>query len=117
MMLEENVLSLDQSPKLVVNLCPFLTLPSKSNGKWFLFSWHLYQVLLSLHYTHLSERHAAMLHCEFAAQLEGLGLWHWAAFVLLHIEEPTRCVQYSRQEVFKSVDLIAVIFLNILRFC
>lgn len=58
-----------------------------------------------------------MLHCEFAAQLEGLGLWHWAAFVLLHIEEPTRCVKYSRQEVFKSVDLMAVIYLNILKFC
>ncbi|XP_022797911.1 nuclear pore complex protein Nup98-Nup96-like [Stylophora pistillata] len=56
----------------------------------FRLSWHLYQVLLSLHYTHLSEQHAAMLHCGFAAQLEGLGLWHWAAFVLLHIEEPTR---------------------------
>ncbi|XP_027054850.1 nuclear pore complex protein Nup98-Nup96-like isoform X1 [Pocillopora damicornis] len=64
----------------------------------FRLSWHLYQVLLSLHYTHLSERHAAMLHCEFAAQLEGLGLWHWAAFVLLHIEEPTR-----RENVVRSL--------------
>lgn len=56
------------------------------------FSWHLYQVLQSLEYTHLSQEHAGMLHSGFAAQLEGLGLWHWAAFVLLHIREPVRYV-------------------------
>ncbi|XP_078371007.1 nuclear pore complex protein Nup98-Nup96-like isoform X3 [Oculina patagonica] len=56
----------------------------------FRLSWHLYQVLQSLEYTHLSQEHAGMLHSGFAAQLEGLGLWHWAAFVLLHIQEPAR---------------------------
>ena len=52
-----------------------------------LISWHLYQVLQSLEYTHLSQYHAGVLHSGFAAQLEGLGLWHWAAFVLLHIQD------------------------------
>ncbi|CAH3199095.1 unnamed protein product, partial [Porites evermanni] len=28
-----------------------------------------------------------MLHSGFASQLEGMGLWHWAAFVLLHIQD------------------------------
>ena len=53
-------------------------------------SWPLYQVLQSLEYTHLSQYHAGLLHSSFAAQLEGLGLWHWAAFVLLHIQDPVR---------------------------
>lgn len=39
-----------------------------------------------------------MLHSGFAAQLEGLGLWHWAAFVLLHIREPVR-----RQHAVRSL--------------
>lgn len=52
-----------------------------------LLSWHLYQVLQSLEYTHLSDYHSGMLHSGFAAQLEGMGLWHWAAFVLLHIQD------------------------------
>ena len=52
-----------------------------------LLSWHLYQVLQSLEYTHLSEYHSGMLHSGFASQLEGMGLWHWAAFVLLHIQD------------------------------
>lgn len=53
-------------------------------------SWHLHQVLESLEYTHLSDTHAGILHSSFAAQLEGLGLWHWAAFVLLHVQDPVR---------------------------
>ena len=29
----------------------------------------------------------SLTHTNFAAQLESIGLWHWAVFVLLHIEE------------------------------
>lgn len=79
------------------------------NHTCFFSSWHLYQVLQSLQYTHLSQEHAGMLHSGFAAQLEGLGLWHWAAFVLLHIQEPTRYVCFSWQIVFNTVVLIAEI--------
>lgn len=29
----------------------------------------------------------SLTHTNFAAQLESVGLWHWAVFVLLHIED------------------------------
>ena len=54
------------------------------------FSWHLKQVLHSLMYTHLSEYHRASLHMNFASHLESLGLWEWAVFVSLHIDNPVR---------------------------
>ena len=47
-------------------------------------SWHVSQVLEALGYTHLSPQHQAHLHTSYASQLEALGLWHWAAFILLH---------------------------------
>nr|CAD7588877.1 unnamed protein product [Timema genevievae] len=53
--------------------------------------WLLFQVLTALGYTHLSDYSAALLHTSFASQLEGLGLWHWAVFVLLHLKnQPSR---------------------------
>ena len=48
-------------------------------------SWHLLQILESLGYKHLSPHCRASIHISFASQLEALGLWQWAAFVLLHI--------------------------------
>ena len=48
-------------------------------------SWHLYQVLLALDYSHLPMSKGDSLHESFASQLERLGMWHWAAFVLLHL--------------------------------
>ena len=53
-------------------------------------SWHLQQILQSLHYKHLTEYQHAALCSSFAAQLETVGLWHWALFVLLHIPEHTQ---------------------------
>jgi len=44
---------------------------------------------MSLGYTHLSDYHTCLLHTSFAAQLEAIGLWEWAAFVLLHIADCT----------------------------
>lgn len=48
-------------------------------------SWHLWTVLQALNYTHLSEQSQGVLHASYAAQLENVGLWQWAIFVLLHI--------------------------------
>ena len=48
-------------------------------------SWQLWSVLRALEYSHLSTHHQAALCCDYASQLESLGLWHWAVFVLLHI--------------------------------
>lgn len=53
-------------------------------------SWHLSQVLKSLGYQHLSLYQKECIHISFAAQLESLGLWHWAIFVLAHIEDAKR---------------------------
>ncbi|XP_041440603.1 nuclear pore complex protein Nup98-Nup96 isoform X1 [Xenopus laevis] len=51
-------------------------------------SWHLWMVLQALNYTHLSEHRQGTLHASYAAQLENVGLWEWAIFVLLHIPHP-----------------------------
>jgi nuclear pore complex protein Nup98-Nup96 len=44
-------------------------------------------VLRSLGYRHLSEEKRDRHHSEFASQLESLGMWHWAIFVLLHLSD------------------------------
>uniref|UniRef100_A0A1B6CZW3 Nuclear pore complex protein Nup98-Nup96 n=2 Tax=Clastoptera arizonana TaxID=38151 RepID=A0A1B6CZW3_9HEMI len=49
-------------------------------------SWLMLLMLESLGYSHLSEYSVAHVHTSFAAQLESHGLWHWAIFVLLHIQ-------------------------------
>lgn len=73
----------------------------------FSLSWHLNQVLESLQYTHLSQYHAGMLHTSFAAQLEGLGLWHWATFVLLHLQDPVRRERAVRSLLCRHCSLSA----------
>ncbi|KAJ7320252.1 hypothetical protein JRQ81_019763 [Phrynocephalus forsythii] len=47
-------------------------------------SWHLWEALRALNYTHLSEQCQGALNASYAAQLESEGLWEWAVFVLLH---------------------------------
>jgi nuclear pore complex protein Nup98-Nup96 len=50
-------------------------------------SWILLQRLRSLEYNLMPGDRLSLTHTNFAAQLESVGLWHWAVFVLLHIEE------------------------------
>ncbi|KAL7844543.1 hypothetical protein SRHO_G00230820 [Serrasalmus rhombeus] len=50
-------------------------------------SWHLWNVLQALNYTHLSLSRQGLLHASYAAQLESAGLWEMAVFVLLHIPD------------------------------
>ncbi|XP_009989585.1 PREDICTED: nuclear pore complex protein Nup98-Nup96 [Tauraco erythrolophus] len=47
-------------------------------------SWHLWEVLRALNYTHLFKQSQGVLNASYAAQLESEGLWEWAVFVLLH---------------------------------
>uniref|UniRef100_A0A2I3GV67 Nuclear pore complex protein Nup98-Nup96 n=1 Tax=Nomascus leucogenys TaxID=61853 RepID=A0A2I3GV67_NOMLE len=49
-------------------------------------SWHLWEVLRALNYTHLSAQCEGVLQASYAGQLESEGLWEWAIFVLLHID-------------------------------
>ncbi|XP_040390705.1 nuclear pore complex protein Nup98-Nup96 isoform X1 [Cygnus olor] len=47
-------------------------------------SWHLWEVLRALNYTHLFKQGQGVLNASYAAQLESEGLWEWAVFILLH---------------------------------
>ncbi|XP_022108489.1 nuclear pore complex protein Nup98-Nup96-like isoform X2 [Acanthaster planci] len=60
-------------------------------------SWHVLQAVQALGFSHLSDQDLAHLHTSYASQLEALGLWHWAAFVLLHIQDDFRREDVVRQ--------------------
>lgn len=68
-------------------LCPTTSTPDQLDHR---LSWLLYQGLRAVGYDHLSDFQACSLHVNFAAQLEALGLWQWAIFVLLHIPDSLR---------------------------
>lgn len=55
-------------------------------------SWMLYVTLQSLGGLPLSVENDTSLHVNFAQQLENLGYWQLAIFVLLHINEPTKYI-------------------------
>ncbi len=50
----------------------------------------LYITLQSLGSNLLSIENDAYLHVSFAQQLENLGLWQFAVFILLHINDSTK---------------------------
>ncbi|XP_078323949.1 nuclear pore complex protein Nup98-Nup96-like isoform X3 [Crassostrea virginica] len=62
---------------------------STANHMDYRLSWHMLQVLQSVQaqYRHLSAYNTACLHLSFAAQLESIGMWEWAVFVVLHLED------------------------------
>ncbi|KAF2073605.1 hypothetical protein CYY_005094 [Polysphondylium violaceum] len=66
------------------------------------FSWNLYSVLKSI--PSLNKQpdvgNQSLLHSSFAAQLERLGLWQWAIYVLLHTPDNSNHV---REEAVKSL--------------
>ncbi|XP_052793615.1 nuclear pore complex protein Nup98-Nup96-like [Mya arenaria] len=64
-------------------LNPVTSTPSQLDYR---LSWHLGQVMESLSFRHLSSYQRASLHMNFASHLESLGLWEWAVFVALHID-------------------------------
>ncbi|RUS87265.1 hypothetical protein EGW08_004945 [Elysia chlorotica] len=72
----------DRTHGLEALLSPISSSPAHLD---FRLSWQLSQVLLALDYRHLPASKADSLHESFASQLETLGMWHWAAFVLLHL--------------------------------
>jgi len=53
-------------------------------------SWHLSEVLYALGYEHLSEEKHNLLQHSYAVELELIGLWHWAVFVLMHLRDDSR---------------------------
>ena len=45
-----------------------------------------------------------MLHMDFAAQLESMGLWQWAIFVLLHLQDPFKRAKLSKEVLGRNVQ-------------
>ncbi|XP_050188725.1 nuclear pore complex protein Nup98-Nup96 [Myiozetetes cayanensis] len=64
----------------------------------FRLSWHLWEVLRALNYSHLSQQSRGVLNTSFAAQLESEGLWEWAVFVMLH-EPDAQCREKAVREL------------------
>ena len=54
------------------------------------FSWMLYATLQSLGGNPLTIENDTRLHVNFAQQLENLGFWPFAIFVLLHINDSAK---------------------------
>uniref|UniRef100_A0A1L8DWH8 Nuclear pore complex protein Nup98-Nup96 n=1 Tax=Nyssomyia neivai TaxID=330878 RepID=A0A1L8DWH8_9DIPT len=71
----------------------------------FRLSWFLLQTLDTLGYHHCSEKSECQLHTSFASQLENYGMWHWAAFVLLHIRNRERREMCVQQLLYRHIAL------------
>ncbi|VVC35530.1 Hypothetical protein CINCED_3A011775 [Cinara cedri] len=71
----------------------------------FNFSWLLYNTLQSLGYTQMPDIYASQLHTNFAAQLVSHGLWQWAVFVLLHINDEELRERLIEDTVGRNVEL------------
>ncbi|XP_042543539.1 nuclear pore complex protein Nup98-Nup96 isoform X3 [Dipodomys spectabilis] len=69
-------------------------------------SWHLWEVLRALNYTHLSEQCEGVLQASYAGQLESEGLWEWAIFVLLHIENSSMREKAVRELLTRHCQLV-----------
>ncbi|CAF0852273.1 unnamed protein product [Brachionus calyciflorus] len=69
----------------------------------FRLSWHLTMSLIALQYNHIPKFSIENLHDSFAAQLQSIGLWHWAVFVLMHIEDDQRREKFVRLYLSRNV--------------
>lgn len=92
----------DRSQRLDKLLMPGASTPSPLDHR---LSWLLYQSLSALGYDHLSTDAASALHCNFASQLETMDMWHWAAFVLLHIPDSQRRTKCVKELLLRHLSL------------
>jgi hypothetical protein len=59
--------------------------------------------LISINYTFISKECLESIHESYATQLQSIGLWHWSIFILMHIEDEKRLVNYLKLTVvFKN---------------
>ena len=42
-------------------------------------------------------------HLDFAMQLEAMGLWHWAIFVILHLQDPHKRSKLAKEILGRNV--------------
>ncbi|XP_055590552.1 LOW QUALITY PROTEIN: nuclear pore complex protein Nup98-Nup96 [Uranotaenia lowii] len=71
----------------------------------FRLSWFLLQALETLGYHHCSELSRSQIHTSFATQLENHGMWHWAIFVLLHLNDRSRREFTIQQLLYRHIRL------------
>ncbi|XP_014445902.1 nuclear pore complex protein Nup98-Nup96 isoform X6 [Tupaia chinensis] len=69
-------------------------------------SWHLWEALRALNYTHLSEQCEGVLLASYAGQLESEGLWEWAIFVFLHIDNSSLREKAVRELLVRHCQLL-----------
>lgn len=75
-----------------------------SNRLDFRLSWHLTMALQALQYNHMAKFSMETLHNNFAEQLQSVGLWHWAIYVLMHIEDDQRREKFVRLYLSRNVS-------------
>ena len=68
-------------------------------------SWLVQEVLIGLGYSHVSENVEALIHVNFAAQLETYDMWHWAIFVVLHLKDSGRRRKAVKDLLARHVEL------------
>lgn len=68
-------------------------------------SWSLYVALEGLGFQQLPPRRRHQLCTDFAAQLEHAGLWHWAIFVLQHLEAPAARERMIRDVLCRACEV------------
>ncbi|XP_055631549.1 nuclear pore complex protein Nup98-Nup96 [Toxorhynchites rutilus septentrionalis] len=71
----------------------------------FRLSWFLLQILETLGYRHCSELSRSQLHVSFANQLENHDMWHWAIYVLLHLNDASRREITIQAVLYRHIQL------------
>ncbi|XP_021098892.1 nuclear pore complex protein Nup98-Nup96 isoform X6 [Heterocephalus glaber] len=69
-------------------------------------SWHLWEVLQTLNYNHLEKPREGVLQASYAGQLESEGLWEWAIFVFLHIDNSSIREKAVRELLTRHCQLL-----------
>lgn len=82
---------------------------SSSNLLDWALSWHLWRVLTAYGYRPPEGSDVASHVCqEFASQLEDAGLWEWAIFVLLHVENDNLRECFVKNVIARHVSLVPI---------
>eukprot|EP00040_Diaphanoeca_grandis_P035397 m.222497 g.222497 ORF g.222497 m.222497 type:complete len:1342 (-) comp33374_c0_seq1:51-4076(-) len=67
--------------------------------------WLLYAALKAIGIPSLPKRREEQLHTEFASQLEVAGLWEYAAYVLLHLPDPSQRVCTLKELFARNISV------------
>ena len=68
-------------------------------------SWHIFSVLTGIGFQHLPLLKVQQIHMSYMSQLEVLGLWEWAVFIALHIEDNMERETAVRDILSRNISL------------